>query len=177
MAARIEARACDSAVAASKLLSAVTSGFSIAREPRIVRQRFEEELRTLVRAQSVAVRECSPEVVLSPEVVSLEVPAPPWGTPRRLEAVFEPQQQVDDWKRHTLSVGAHVAALLMELEQADGRWVRFRRTDGAAPLIGSSGAVRAIRDRIERVALTDFTVLIEGGFGPQPHCGFIEVFG
>src|SRR5258706_10066410 len=37
--------------------------------------------------------------------------------------------------------------------------------DGAAPLIGSSSVMRAVRDRIERVALTDFTVLIEGESG------------
>jgi transcriptional regulator with PAS, ATPase and Fis domain len=37
--------------------------------------------------------------------------------------------------------------------------------DGAAPLIGSSAAMRAVRDRIERVASTDFTVLIEGESG------------
>jgi transcriptional regulator with PAS, ATPase and Fis domain len=37
--------------------------------------------------------------------------------------------------------------------------------DGAAPLIGSSSAMRGVRDRIERVALTDFTVLIEGESG------------
>jgi transcriptional regulator with PAS, ATPase and Fis domain len=37
--------------------------------------------------------------------------------------------------------------------------------DGAAPLIGSSSVMRGVRDRIERVALTDFTVLIEGESG------------
>jgi transcriptional regulator with PAS, ATPase and Fis domain len=37
--------------------------------------------------------------------------------------------------------------------------------DGAAPLIGSSGVMRAVRDRIERVAPTSFTVLIEGESG------------
>jgi transcriptional regulator with PAS, ATPase and Fis domain len=37
--------------------------------------------------------------------------------------------------------------------------------DGAAPLIGSSPVIRAVRDRIERVAPTDFTVLIEGESG------------
>lgn len=42
-------------------------------------------------------------------------------------------------------------------------------------LIGSSHGIRAVRDHIERVATTDFTVLIEGGSGPQPHPGFIEV--
>jgi hypothetical protein len=49
------------------------------------------------------------------------------------------------------------------------------RTDGAAPLIRSNLAIRMLRDRIERVAATDFTALIEGGFGPQPHPDFIEV--
>jgi prolyl-tRNA editing enzyme YbaK/EbsC (Cys-tRNA(Pro) deacylase) len=33
-----------------------------------------------------------------------------------------------------------------------------------------------LRDRIERVAATDFTALIEGGISPQPHPGSIEVF-
>lgn len=37
--------------------------------------------------------------------------------------------------------------------------------DGAAPLIGSSAVMRAVRDRIERVAPTDFTVLIDGQSG------------
>jgi transcriptional regulator with PAS, ATPase and Fis domain len=37
--------------------------------------------------------------------------------------------------------------------------------DGAAPLIGSSAVMRGVRDRIERVALTDFTILIEGESG------------
>jgi transcriptional regulator with PAS, ATPase and Fis domain len=40
-----------------------------------------------------------------------------------------------------------------------------RPSDGAAPLIGSSAGMRAVRDRIERVAATDFTVLIEGESG------------
>ena len=150
---------------ASTLLAAVTQGFSIAREPRLVRQRFEEELRTLLNARSVAVRHCAGAFSAAPDVISLEVPAPPWSGPARLEAVFEPAQPIDEWKRRTLSVGAQVAALLVELEHADGRWVRFRRTDGAAPLIGASRAIRKVRERIERVAVTDFTVLIEGESG------------
>ena len=39
------------------------------------------------------------------------------------------------------------------------------RRDGAAPLIGSSDTMRAVRDRIERVAATDFTILIDGESG------------
>ena len=41
----------------------------------------------------------------------------------------------------------------------------MRREDGAAPLIGASTAIHAVRERIERVAMTDFTVLIEGESG------------
>ena len=39
------------------------------------------------------------------------------------------------------------------------------RRDGAAPLIGSTPAMASLRDRIERVASTDFTVLLEGESG------------
>jgi transcriptional regulator with GAF, ATPase, and Fis domain len=39
------------------------------------------------------------------------------------------------------------------------------RRDGAAPLIGSSTFMRAVRERVERVAATDFTILIEGESG------------
>ena len=152
--------------AAHTLLTSVTSGFSVAHEPRLVRQRFEEQLRALVDARSVVVRECAPGASVRPEVVAFDVPSAPWSGQTRLEAVFEPSQTVDDWKRRTLSVGAHVAALLVELEHADGRWARLRRRpDGAAPLIGTSPAIRTVRERIERVAITDFTVLIEGESG------------
>ena len=163
---------------AQTLLTAVTSGFSIAHEPRLVRKRFEEQLRALVDARSIVVRDCPAGALAHPDVLAIDVPAPPGSGPTRLEAVFEPSQPIDDWKRRTLAVGAHVAALLVELEHADGRWARLRRRpDGAAPLIGSSLAIRSVRERIERVAVTDFTVLIEGGLGPEPHPGFIAVSG
>src|SRR5918993_2563889 len=41
---------------------------------------------------------------------------------------------------------------------------RMRR-DGAAPLIGSSAVMLSVRDRIERVAATDFITIIEGESG------------
>ena len=39
------------------------------------------------------------------------------------------------------------------------------KRDGAAPLIGSTPTMRALRTQIERVANTDFTVLLEGESG------------
>jgi transcriptional regulator with PAS, ATPase and Fis domain len=130
-----------------------------------VRQRFEEDVRALVDARSISVRECAPGALTRPDVLAFEVPAAPWSTPTRLEAVFESNERVDDWKRRTLCVAAQLAALLIELERADGRWARLRRPDGAAPLVGSSQPIRELRERIERVAVTDFTVLIEGESG------------
>jgi DNA-binding NtrC family response regulator len=40
-----------------------------------------------------------------------------------------------------------------------------RKRDGAAPLIGSTDAMAALRSTVERVACTDFTLLIEGESG------------
>jgi transcriptional regulator with PAS, ATPase and Fis domain len=155
----------DPESAATTLLAAITSGLSLVREPRLLRLRFEEELRAMVNARSVVVRDCPPDANGQPDVVSFDVPSAPWATPAWLEASFEPTQPVDESKRRTLSVAAHLASLLVQIEHASGRWGRPRRDDGAAPLIGSSAAIRAVRERIERVAATDFTVLIEGESG------------
>jgi transcriptional regulator with GAF, ATPase, and Fis domain len=42
-------------------------------------------------------------------------------------------------------------------------------------IIGASPALESVLEQVERVAPTQATVLIEGGIGPQPHSGFIEV--
>jgi DNA-binding NtrC family response regulator len=73
---------------------------------------------------------------------------------------------LDGWTCQTLEAATHAAALLDEIERAIGR----------APHISSSAAIRAVRQQIERVAATDFCVLIEGASGPQPHRGFIDLF-
>jgi transcriptional regulator with PAS, ATPase and Fis domain len=151
--------------AASTLLAAVTSGLSLAREPRLLRARFEEEVRALVHARSVAVRDYPSDLTQHPATLSVDVPGAPWVAPARLEAIFEPAEPVGEWQRRTLSLAAHVASLLVQLEHATGRWGSPRRADGAAPLIGSGTPIRLVRERIERVAATDFTVLIEGESG------------
>lgn len=152
-------------------------GLAAVREPRLVRERFEEDLRSLVRARSVTFRHDADDTE-RPNVVSFELPGSPIEGRSRLEAVFDPLHPADDRARQMLAAGAHVAGFLLEIERANGRWplgCARSRTDGAAPLIGSSLEIRRLRDRIERVAATDFTTLIEGGFGPQPHRDFIEV--
>jgi len=164
--------------ATAAMLQTVMSGLAGVREPRMVRERFEEELRALVHATSVSFRQGEDESH-RPNVVSFDLPGSPVEERPRLEAVFDPSRPVDDRSRRMLAAGAQVAGLLLEIERANGRWPLASarsRSDGAAPMIGSSRAIRLVRDRIERVASTDFTVLIEGGSGPQPHPDFIEVF-
>jgi DNA-binding NtrC family response regulator len=71
-----------------------------------------------------------------------------------------------------LTLASHVASFVLEIERARlqlaragiGPAVKARR-DAAAPLIGSTPAIQALRSRIERVARTDFTVLLEGESG------------
>ena len=146
------------------LLSAVTGGPSVAREPRTARERFEGTLRSLARAESVILREDGGR---NGGAVSYDVPVSGSEARPRLEVTFESGRRPDGWTCQLFEVAAHVAALVVEIERAQGRSTftsRFR-PDGAAPLIGSSRAIRALRQRIERVAATDFTVLVEGPSG------------
>jgi transcriptional regulator with PAS, ATPase and Fis domain len=150
------------------MLAALTTGLSAVREPRLVRQRFEEQLRTLVNARSIAFRDGVEDIRERPNVVSLEVPGAPTEMRPRLEAVFDPASVVDDRTWAMLDVAVQVAGLLFEIERANGRWplaCARGRADGAAPLIGSSPAIRKVRERIEKIATTDFTILIEGESG------------
>jgi hypothetical protein len=157
----------------ASLLAAVTTGASISREPRAARERFEEELRAALDARSVTVREEAMSLMPPPpNVMCVDIPLGPAEVRARLEAVFDAPRPMDDWICQLLDAASHVAAILLELERAGGRLAAAsakRPADGAAPLIGSSDAIKRMRDRIERVAATDFTILIEGAIGPESH--------
>jgi transcriptional regulator with PAS, ATPase and Fis domain len=161
-------RAADRRRGAAALLAAVTnglSGFGVTRDVAFARGRFEEELRALVRARSIALCD-DPLTPAAPNVMCFDVPAAAPHHRARLEAVFEPARMLDGWTCQLIDTATHVAALILEIERAQGREAAGRnRPDGAAPLIGSSVPIRAVRERIERVAATDFTVLIEGESG------------
>jgi transcriptional regulator with PAS, ATPase and Fis domain len=164
-AARVSGRAEDRRRGAASLVSAVTAALSATHEVRAARERFQEELRSLVHARSVVLRD---DLTASPAAtaVCLEVPVSATDERARLEAVFHSKRTLDPWTCQMLDAAAHVAGLLLEIERLHARRrARRRPVDGAAPLIGSSQAMRVVRDRIERVAATDFTTLIEGESG------------
>jgi DNA-binding NtrC family response regulator len=85
-----------------------------------------------------------------------------------LEASSDEGQALDEWTYQILEGAASFATFIVEADRLRAwRRVGEEKTggDGAAPLIGSSRQMNALRERVERVAATDFTVLIEGESG------------
>src|SRR6478672_8383897 len=144
-----------------------------------MRGAFEEWLRRMVPLRTVHLREAGSrwtgrgDVPAAPESVAIEVPGPDPARPGVLEATFDPTCGLGEWDFQMLGMAAHIGALVLEIERSRLQLVRAGilvpnrppRRDAVAPLVGSSAEMRALRDRIERVAATDFTVLLEGESG------------
>jgi transcriptional regulator with GAF, ATPase, and Fis domain len=148
---------------------------------------FEEVTRRLVNAEHLRLLEAPAGVApigAAPgaRAITVPVPADGPGAGMMLEAVSAPGRVFEPWELQVLQGAGLVAALLLEIESArqSGRGARPivgeaigmprlgtppRWPDGAAPLIGSTPAMRVLRHKIERVAATDFTLLIEGESG------------
>ena len=99
-------------------------------------------------------------------------PGPTAKTRGVLEAVFDPGCRLGEWDIQMLGMAAHLGALVLEIERgrlqlarADMAARRKARARRSRALIGSTPAMAALRSRIERVAVTDFTVLLEGESG------------
>jgi transcriptional regulator with PAS, ATPase and Fis domain len=141
----------------------------------LLRGAFEELVRRTLSVRSVHLRDASSRWGSRPETsaiesVAFEVPGPSPKMRGVLEATFDPGCRPGDWDIQMLGVAANLGALLLEIERAHVQVSRSelagsKRADGAAPLIGSTPAMEALRSRIERVAVTDFTVLLEGERG------------
>ena len=132
---------------------------------------FEREVQRLLRMRSVRLREIPARYqvrLVTPtrtaDSVVLAVPNSDARVQVVLEAACDPNRDLDDRDYLILSSIAQLGGLV--LEAARGRSAsRSRPSDEAAPLLGSTPAMQNLRNRIERVALTDFTILIEGESG------------
>jgi two-component system response regulator HydG len=145
-------------------------------EPSVIRGAFEGALQRIVPVRSVHLRDAGGRWAGQPgpppaEAIALEVPGGA-GPPGVLEATFEPGSPLGDWDIQVLGLASHVGSLVLELERARLLLARSGvapiqrpKRGGAAPLIGSTPCMRALRSQIERVAATDFTVLLEGESG------------
>ena len=141
--------------------------------PSDVRPMLVARLRRLLAAKSVRFNELpgTPSLrvgqpVRTRDYIAFPVPASDTGKRMVLEASFE-AQGADDWSCQMLEAAASLATMMIEAERLarTQEGAASRSGDGAAPLIGSSMAMEVLRDRVERVATTDFTVLIEGESG------------
>ena len=142
----------------------------------LLRPMFEEAARRVVGAEYLRLVDHAggaPAAHAESRAVTVPVLADPATGALVLEAVSARGRPFDSWELQLLHGAGHLAAWLVELERlrqtGSSTTAGARVTDGAAPLIGSSAAMRALRHKIERVAATDFTVLIDGGSGPEAH--------
>jgi len=132
---------------------------------------FEREVQQAAGVRSVRLRELPARyharLVTPSRTAQSMVMGVPSADPRVqavLEACFDPATPPDDVQVRILAASSQLAGLVLESCRARVSSVA-RAPDGVAPLIGSSGIMQMLRERVERVALTDFTALIEGESG------------
>ena len=143
-----------------------------------LRSVFEDAVRRLVPIRSIQLREGSCPWMRRAnregrtEAIALEVPAADPDRSGLLEASFDPACGLSEWDFQTLGMAAHVGALILEIERLRlqlaraGLWVGGGLSvDAGRTIIGSSPVMQQLRETIERVAATDFTVLLEGESG------------
>ncbi len=142
-----------------------------------LRGAFEESLKRALPVRSIVLRDRAsrwpadkPDAGV--EALAFEVVGPSAAQRGMLEATFDRSRRLGDWDFQLMGHAAQLGALVLEVERARAAAGRGStpvaskpRRDGAAPLIGSTPAMASLRDRIERVAATDFTVLLEGESG------------
>lgn len=161
--------------ALADLLATLTRGLDRKSDVSLMRGAFEQMLARIVPVRSVHLREGSRWTTRldggSIESVAFEVPGNDPSMPGILEATFEPGSRLGEWDFQMLGVAAHVGALVLEIERGRtdlaraGLLTAQLKRDGAAPIIGSTPAMQMLRLAIERIAATDFTVLLEGESG------------
>jgi DNA-binding NtrC family response regulator len=170
---RPRSRGVDRRASFAGFLASLASGVEQQAKPHELRAAFEEGVRRLVPVQTSLRGEPRIPAVprpSSPDRLSFEIRTSDPAHPACLEFVVDAGHRLDEWDLQALAMASHLGALVVEIERRRAATparalVAVQSPDGAAPIIGSSEVMRALRDRMERVAATDFTVLIEGESG------------
>jgi transcriptional regulator with PAS, ATPase and Fis domain len=154
-----------------QILSALGAALMRSTAERSLAAVFEQQVQQVLAMRSVRLREIPSRYqarLVTPtrtaDSIVLDVPT----ADPRMQAVFEascePGRSLSESDFEMLNSVACLGGLVLEASRSHAL-ARPRTPDGAAPLIGSSPVMQALRDRVERVAQTDFTVLIEGESG------------
>ena len=174
VAATRQSRRADRRQGLDSLLRAIAHDLLTAVDRRNLAVFLTQRLSQVARVRSVGLKEITssmPPRALQPvrarDYVAFQVPVKEHGRQVMLEASFDPRGGPDDWTCQLIESAASIAAMLLEAERlaTTPAPITAAERDGAAPLIGSSETMRLLRDRVERVANTHFTVLIEGESG------------
>src|SRR5580765_5344219 len=147
----------------------------------LMRGAFEQMMRRLVPVRTIHLRDIGSrwsgriDSGGATESIVLDVPGSDPATKSVLEATFDPGCRLGEWDFQMLGLAAHIAALVLEIERSRIQLIRAGLVDAnrsrrecsskAMPLIGSTPPMQALRASIDRVAATDFTVLLEGESG------------
>jgi len=131
---------------------------------------FERELQRALAVRTVRLREIPPRYqarlvtpTRTPDSIVLGVPSSDPRVQAVLEASTGPDRCLDDRDQALLSAAAELGGLVLEAARSRPR---IRATvQPTASLVGSTPVMQALRERVERVAVTDFTVLVEGESG------------
>jgi DNA-binding NtrC family response regulator len=167
----------DRREAIPELIAAVTRALDRRFDVSLMRGAFETALSRIIPVRSVHLRESGSRwggrsAAHSPESATLEVPGADADSQGLLEVAFDSDCRLGDWDFQLLGTAANLGSLVLEIERSRVQLARAGllnpsrvRRDGAAPLIGSTDIMHRLRASIERVAATDFTILLEGESG------------
>ena len=132
---------------------------------------FESQVARLLSMRAVRLREVPARYqarLVTPtrtaESITVNVPTADSRIQAVLEATFERGRFLNKRDYELLTAAAELGGLVLEAARTR-RPARPMASDAAPPLIGSTSLMASLRERVERVAATDFTVLIEGESG------------
>lgn len=173
-------RQCDRRRAIADLIAGLSRAIDRRHDISTLRSVFEETLRRIMPIRSVQLREGAFASTThrrngrQAEAVALKVPGLDPDRHGLLEASFDPTCGLGEWDFQTLDVAAHIGSLVLEIERLRlhlarvGLWnTASAATETVPTIVGSTPAIAALRGLIDRVASTDFTVLLEGQSDPQ----------
>jgi DNA-binding NtrC family response regulator len=172
------ARRRDRRQAMYDFLAALTNAINPPGPSVDLRTVFESAVRQAVPLRAVHLREAASSWTLRQESLGgtdsllLDVVGPDHAPRAVLEAIFETASRPSDWQHQFLEMSARMGAFVLEIERARRRPPRINEYSVPAPkreaatiLIGSTPVMQVLRSKVERVAGTDFTVLLEGESG------------
>jgi len=132
---------------------------------------FEQHVQQVLSMRGVRLREIPTRYqarLVTPtrtaESIVLGVPTADPQVQAVLEASFDRSRQLDEHDVELLTTAAQLGGLVLEAARRRGT-SREVSVPTSPQLIGSSPIMHRLRERVERIAHTDFTVLIEGESG------------